>query len=101
MERLVARIGKPHGLRGEVTLRLHTDDPERRGSRPGRVLRTEAEPGSGVPPDLTVATARVHQGSWLCPSTGSPTGPAPRACAARGSSSRNPRLGRGPRGRGG
>ena len=26
---VVARIGKPHGLRGEVTVQLHTDDPER------------------------------------------------------------------------
>ena len=27
---LVARIGKPHGLRGEVTVQTHTDDPEAR-----------------------------------------------------------------------
>ena len=27
---LVARIGKPHGLHGEVTVQLHTDEPERR-----------------------------------------------------------------------
>jgi 16S rRNA processing protein RimM len=64
MERLVARIGKPHGLRGEVTLRLHTDEPEERFAT-GAVLRTEAEPGSGVPLQLTVATARDHQGVWL------------------------------------
>ena len=25
---LVARIGKPHGLNGEVTVQAHTDDPE-------------------------------------------------------------------------
>ncbi|CAL8898366.1 ribosome maturation factor RimM [Kocuria varians] len=38
----VARIGKPHGVRGEVTVELFTDDPEARFS-PGSVL--EAKPG--------------------------------------------------------
>jgi len=64
MERLVARIGKPHGLRGEVTLRLHTDDPQGRFAV-GTVLATEAERGSGVPRELTVSSARLHQGTWL------------------------------------
>lgn len=61
---LVARIGKPHGLRGEVTVQLHTDDPERRFA-PGEVLETEATPGSGVPRQLTVRTTRDHNGTWL------------------------------------
>jgi 16S rRNA processing protein RimM len=61
---LVARIGKPHGLRGEVTVQLHTDDPEARFT-PGAVLQTRAAPGSGVPKTLTVATTRVHRGIWL------------------------------------
>ena len=30
---LVARIGKPHGLHGEVTVQTHTDDPEARFAR--------------------------------------------------------------------
>ena len=30
MAATIARIGKPHGLRGEVTVQLHTDEPERR-----------------------------------------------------------------------
>ncbi|HEX6056181.1 MAG TPA: ribosome maturation factor RimM, partial [Intrasporangium sp.] len=29
MSIVLARIGKPHGLRGEVTVQLHTDEPER------------------------------------------------------------------------
>lgn len=37
----VARIGKPHGIRGEVTVQLFTDDPERRCA-PGEVLQIEA-----------------------------------------------------------
>ena len=41
MSIVLARIGKPHGLRGEVTVQLHTDDPERRFAV-GEVLETEA-----------------------------------------------------------
>ena len=61
---LVARIGKPHGLRGEVTVQAHTDDPERRFV-PGVVFATEAPAGSGVPRSLTLATARLHREIWL------------------------------------
>ncbi|MGL5851820.1 MAG: ribosome maturation factor RimM, partial [Phycicoccus sp.] len=61
---VVARIGKPHGLRGEVTVRLHTDEPERRLAV-GAVLDTEAAGGSGVPRALTVRSTRVHRGIWL------------------------------------
>ena len=61
---LVARIGKPHGLRGEVTVQTHTDDPERRYV-PGTVFATEAAAGTGVPRALTLATARKHRETWL------------------------------------
>ena len=64
MNVVLARIGKPHGLRGEVTVQLHTDDPESRFA-PGTVVATEAEPGSGVPTALTIAGTRVHRGIWL------------------------------------
>ncbi|GAB3876424.1 ribosome maturation factor RimM [Terrabacter terrigena] len=64
MNVVLARIGKPHGLRGEVTVQLHTDDPESRFA-PGTVVATEAEPGSGVPTALTIASTRVHRGIWL------------------------------------
>ncbi|MEW1954169.1 ribosome maturation factor RimM [Terrabacter sp. NPDC080008] len=64
MNVVLARIGKPHGLRGEVTVQLHTDDPEERFAV-GTVVATEAEPGSGVPTALTVASTRVHRGIWL------------------------------------
>lgn len=63
-DRVVARIGKPHGLRGEVTVQLHTDDPEARLAV-GSVLDTEARPGSGVPRQLTIRSTRVHNGTWL------------------------------------
>jgi 16S rRNA processing protein RimM len=56
---VVGRVGKAHGLRGEVTVEVHTDDPEFRFA-PGAVL--EADPARRGP--LTVATGRV-QGSRL------------------------------------
>ena len=30
MDTVVARIGRAHGLRGEVTVQLHTDNPQER-----------------------------------------------------------------------
>ena len=60
MQLTVARIGRAHGLRGEVALDLRTDDPETRLAV-GEVLATE--PASSGP--LTVSRARVHQGRWL------------------------------------
>ena len=61
---VVARIGKPHGLHGEVTVQLHTDEPERRLAV-GAVLDTEAATGTGVPRALTIRSTRVHNGVWL------------------------------------
>ena len=61
---VVARIGKPHGLRGEVTVQLHTDDPETRFAV-GSTLATQAKAGTGVPRALTIRSTRVHQGTWL------------------------------------
>ncbi|GGB86128.1 16S rRNA-processing protein RimM [Knoellia flava TL1] len=61
---LVARVGKPHGLRGEVTVQTHTDDPEGRYV-PGTVFATEAAAGTGVPRALTLASARKHRETWL------------------------------------
>ncbi|MFD0785138.1 ribosome maturation factor RimM, partial [Micromonospora azadirachtae] len=37
---IVGRIGKPHGIRGEVTVEVRTDEPDVRFA-PGAVLRTE------------------------------------------------------------
>jgi len=61
---VIARIGKPHGLLGEVTVQLHTDEPERRLAV-GAVIDTEATSGTGVPRALTVRSTRVHNGVWL------------------------------------
>ncbi|MBO3142255.1 ribosome maturation factor RimM [Dermatophilus congolensis] len=60
MQVRVARIGKPHGLRGEATVQLFTDSPEERFV-PGAKFVTEPV-GAGP---LTVRSARVHKGIWL------------------------------------
>jgi 16S rRNA processing protein RimM len=65
IEVVVGRVGKPHGLRGEVTVEVRTDEPERRftvGSR----LRAEPPRGSASAlTALTVARTRWHQGVLL------------------------------------
>lgn len=60
----VARIGKPHGIRGEVTVEALTDDPEGRFT-PGAAFATQAAAGTGVPRSLTLSGARLHRGIWL------------------------------------
>ncbi|MGY1621646.1 ribosome maturation factor RimM [Geodermatophilus sp. SYSU D00965] len=53
---VVGRIGRPHGVRGEVTVEVRTDDPDLRFA-PGTVLLTE--PAARGP--LTVAGRRWHR----------------------------------------
>ena len=53
---MVGRIGRPHGVRGEATIEVRTDDPDGR-FRVGTALRT-------VPADrgpLTITAARWHR----------------------------------------
>ncbi|HRW17701.1 MAG TPA: ribosome maturation factor RimM [Dermatophilaceae bacterium] len=64
MSHVVARIGKPHGIKGEVTVQVHTDDPAGRFVV-GTVFPTRAAAGSGVPRALTLRSARDHNGIWL------------------------------------
>ena len=57
---VVGRIGRPHGVRGEVTVEVRTDDPDLRFV-PGAVLRTD-------PPDrgpVTIAGVHWHSGTLL------------------------------------
>jgi 16S rRNA processing protein RimM len=60
MQLVVGRIGRPHGIRGDVTVEVRTDDPELRFTA-GSVLRTE--PAAAGP--LTVESARWHSGRLL------------------------------------
>jgi 16S rRNA processing protein RimM len=57
---VVGRIGRPHGIRGEVTVEVRTDSPDVRFA-PGSVLATE--PARLGP--LTVAAVRWHSGRLL------------------------------------
>lgn len=56
---VVARIGKPHGLRGEVTVQVHTDNPQERFAV-GTQFATEPDRGL-----LTLCSVRVHQQIYL------------------------------------
>ncbi|WP_432101872.1 ribosome maturation factor RimM [Streptomyces sp. bgisy091] len=60
MQLVVARIGRAHGIKGEVTVEVRTDEPELRLG-PGAVLITE--PAHTGP--LTIETGRVHSGRLL------------------------------------
>ena len=60
MQLVVARIGRAHGIKGEVTVEVRTDEPELRLG-PGAVLLTDpAERGP-----LTIDSGRVHSGRLL------------------------------------
>jgi len=69
VEVVVGRIGRVHGIRGEVSVEPRTDEPDRRFA-PGAVLRTQT-PGGAVanagqrPASLTVGAARWHQSRLL------------------------------------
>ncbi|HEY6422888.1 MAG TPA: ribosome maturation factor RimM [Pseudonocardiaceae bacterium] len=57
-QRVVGRIGRPHGLRGEVTVQVRTDFPEERF-----VLGAQLSGGAGR--TLTVDALRPHAGGLL------------------------------------
>ncbi len=65
-EVVVARIGRPHGVRGEVSVEVRTDEPERRFAV-GAVLdvRTDARTGPGGRSSLRVTGSRSHQDRLL------------------------------------
>jgi 16S rRNA processing protein RimM len=70
MQLVVGRVGRPHGIRGEVTVQVRTDDPGRRFAAGVR--------GGGAPPPpppdrgpLTVLSSRWHSGRLLVSFAGS------------------------------
>ncbi|WNI18296.1 ribosome maturation factor RimM [Actinacidiphila sp. ITFR-21] len=60
MQLVVGRIGRAHGIKGEVSVEVRTDEPELRLA-PGAVLATD--PAATGP--LTIATGRVHSGRLM------------------------------------
>ncbi len=62
---VVGRIGKPHGIKGEVSVEPRTDEPDRRFAD-GAVLKTQSKrPGAASSGHLTVAGTRWHSGRLL------------------------------------
>ncbi|MFG1999365.1 ribosome maturation factor RimM [Spirillospora sp. NPDC048911] len=57
---VVGRIGRPHGIRGELTIDVRTDEPDARFA-PGAEIATDP-PATGP---LTVERARWHSGRLL------------------------------------
>jgi 16S rRNA processing protein RimM len=69
MRLVVARIGRPHGIRGEVTVEVRTDTPDERFV-PGAVLDVtapgrSAAPRPELPGQLTINGVRDHNGTLL------------------------------------
>jgi 16S rRNA processing protein RimM len=60
MQLVVGRIGRPHGVRGELTVEVRTDDPDSRFAA-GSVLATE--PAARGP--LTITGSHWHSGRLL------------------------------------
>jgi 16S rRNA processing protein RimM len=71
---VVGRVGRAHGVHGEVAVQVRTDAPELRFA-PGSVL-TSDRPEVGP---LTVEAARPHSGRWLVRFRGVPDRPAAQA----------------------
>ena len=67
-EVVVGRVGKAHGVRGEVSVEPRTDEPERRFAD-GAVLAARTPrgtpPAAGRPAALTVRSTRRHQDRLL------------------------------------
>ncbi|RYZ28938.1 MAG: ribosome maturation factor RimM [Propionibacteriaceae bacterium] len=59
VEVVVGVLGRAHGIRGDIEVRVRTDEPERRFT-PGARLRVE-----GSPRVLTVESVREHSGRML------------------------------------
>jgi len=70
MRIVVGRIGRPHGIRGEVVIGVRTDEPDLRFAV-GATMDVRSTPDDADPGDrtggecLTVASARWHSGQLL------------------------------------
>jgi 16S rRNA processing protein RimM len=69
MRIVVGRVGRPHGIRGEVVIGVRTDEPDLRFAV-GATMNAGSSPdddgaGSPGPAQLRVASARWHSGQLL------------------------------------
>jgi len=62
---VVGRIGKPHGIKGEVSVETRTDEPDRRFAAGAQLKTQNKRPGAPGPAHLTVAGSRWHSGRLL------------------------------------
>ncbi|MCZ0933680.1 MAG: ribosome maturation factor RimM [Gemmatimonadetes bacterium] len=64
---IVARIVRPHGIRGGLLLEAETDHAEALFRAGRRLQLIDARTDTGAPPPraLTLETARLHGGRWL------------------------------------
>lgn len=60
----VARMRKPHGMKGEAVVWVLTDDPER-ALAPGKQLTPVDASGRAVGPPLTIERSRPYHRQWL------------------------------------
>ena len=69
MRVVVGRVGRPHGIRGEVVIGVRTDEPDVRFAV-GATVEARSSPDDGPGDDgagerLTIASARWHSGQLL------------------------------------
>lgn len=65
---VVGRVGRAHGVRGDVVVEVRTDDPGRRFAPGSRLLTTSGAAAPGPVPStaaVTVENARWHSGRLL------------------------------------
>lgn len=65
MRVVVGRVGRPHGIRGEVVIGVRTDEPDLRFAVGATVDAWSAPDDDGGGGRLTVASARWHSGQLL------------------------------------
>ncbi len=65
MRVIVGRIGRPHGIRGEVVIGVRTDEPDFRFAVGATLQVAEHDQESAGGGQLTVASARWHSGQLL------------------------------------
>jgi 16S rRNA processing protein RimM len=71
MRVIVGRVGRPHGIRGEVVIGVRTDEPDLRFAVGATLDVAEREEEGPVERErLTVAAARWHSGQLLVAFTG-------------------------------
>ena len=64
MDLVVGRVGKAHGITGEVVVEVRTDDPDSRFA-PGVRLRGRPGRGDGPEREFVVESSRPHSGRLL------------------------------------